>query len=70
MCCTTIAVHDEGADTFHSLKSWMLTVSAGQVAEKQHGRRQILIGLHPARQVVTPHVHGVFPHLNLPRETY
>ena len=24
----------------------------------------------PARQVVTPHVHSVFPHLNLPRETY
>jgi isopentenyl diphosphate isomerase/L-lactate dehydrogenase-like FMN-dependent dehydrogenase len=26
--------------------------------------------IRPARQVVTPHVHSVFPHLNLPRETY
>src|ERR1700752_2088490 len=26
--------------------------------------------LRPGRQVVTPHVHSVFPHLNLPRETY
>jgi isopentenyl diphosphate isomerase/L-lactate dehydrogenase-like FMN-dependent dehydrogenase len=24
----------------------------------------------PARQVVTPHVHSAFPHLNLPREAY
>jgi isopentenyl diphosphate isomerase/L-lactate dehydrogenase-like FMN-dependent dehydrogenase len=26
--------------------------------------------LRPARQVVPPHVHSAFPHLNLPRETY
>ena len=26
--------------------------------------------IRPARQVVTPHVHSAFPHLNLPRETY
>jgi isopentenyl diphosphate isomerase/L-lactate dehydrogenase-like FMN-dependent dehydrogenase len=26
--------------------------------------------LRPARQVVMPHVHSAFPHLNLPRETY
>jgi len=26
--------------------------------------------MRPARQVVTPHVHSVFPHLNLPHETY
>ena len=30
----------------------------------------VLKGIRPARQVVTPHVHSVFPHLNLPRETY
>ena len=26
--------------------------------------------IRPARQVVPPHVHSAFPHLNLPRETY
>jgi glycolate oxidase len=26
--------------------------------------------IRPARQVVQPHVHSAFPHLNLPRETY
>jgi isopentenyl diphosphate isomerase/L-lactate dehydrogenase-like FMN-dependent dehydrogenase len=26
--------------------------------------------LRPARQVVAPHVHSAFPHLNLPKETY
>ncbi len=26
--------------------------------------------IRPARQVVAPHVHSAFPHLNLPRETY
>jgi hypothetical protein len=27
-------------------------------------------GIRPARQVVPPHVHTAFPHLNLARETY
>ena len=26
--------------------------------------------IRPARQVVPPHVHSAFPHLNLARETY
>jgi glycolate oxidase len=26
--------------------------------------------IRPGRQVVAPHVHSAFPHLNLPRETY
>ena len=26
--------------------------------------------IRPARQVVPPHVHSAFPHLDLPRETY
>ena len=26
--------------------------------------------IRPARQVVMPHVHSAFPHLDLPRETY
>jgi hypothetical protein len=26
--------------------------------------------IRPARQVVLPHVHSAFPHLNLARETY
>jgi glycolate oxidase len=26
--------------------------------------------IRPARQLVPPHVHSAFPHLNLPRETY
>jgi isopentenyl diphosphate isomerase/L-lactate dehydrogenase-like FMN-dependent dehydrogenase len=26
--------------------------------------------IRPARQVVAPHVHSAFPHLNLPHETY
>ena len=26
--------------------------------------------IRPARQVVAPHVHSPFPHLDLPRETY
>jgi glycolate oxidase len=26
--------------------------------------------IRPARQVVEPHVHSAFPHLNLPHETY
>ena len=26
--------------------------------------------IRPPHQVVTPHVHSAFPHLNRPRETY
>jgi isopentenyl diphosphate isomerase/L-lactate dehydrogenase-like FMN-dependent dehydrogenase len=40
----------------------LLGVSGFRELDKSH--------IRPASQVVTPHVHGVFPHLNLPRETY
>ena len=40
----------------------LLGVSSYRELEKSY--------LRPARQVVPPHVHSAFPHLNLPRETY